>query len=145
MGWWFWDYWLRTILMKNIRQKQSSQFPCVHYIGKPWWGVAYVPRVTNLRALYAWVIGGKLPACCHWLDTGRVDGHCPIMFVLTHIHVTRDMSAAPCKSLQWAIYRSTSVLPTNHVIQMPHCLSGVVNHDYKMEFHGTSRANEMGN
>ena len=26
--------------------------------------------------------------------------------------------------------RSTTVLPINHVIQMPQCLSGFVNHDY---------------
>ena len=42
--------------MNNIIQKQYSQFPYVHDFGKPWWGVAYVPCVTNLRALYAWVI-----------------------------------------------------------------------------------------
>ena len=27
-------------------------------------------------------------------------------------------------------FRSTSVLPVNHVIQMPQCLSGFVNHDH---------------
>ena len=27
----------------------------MHDFGKPWWGVAYVPCMTNLRALYAWV------------------------------------------------------------------------------------------
>ena len=27
--------------------------------------------------------GGTWPACCHWPNTGRVDGRCPIMSVLT--------------------------------------------------------------
>ena len=27
--------------------------------------------------------GDMWPACCHWLNTGMVDGRCPIMFVLT--------------------------------------------------------------
>ena len=36
-----WLCWHKPIFMKNIWQKQYSQFPYVHDLGKPWWGVAY--------------------------------------------------------------------------------------------------------
>ena len=67
----WWLCWHRTILMKNIWQKQYSQFPPVHDLRKPWWGVAYVQCVINLQVLYAWVIRWHLwPICCHWLNIG---------------------------------------------------------------------------
>ena len=79
----WWLCWHRTILMKYFRQKQYPQFPPVHDFGKPWWGVAYVPCVTNLPALYAWVIRwhvtGMLSLAEHWHGRRAL----PIMFVLT--------------------------------------------------------------
>ena len=79
-----WLCWHRTILMKNIRQKQYSQFPPVHDFWKPRWGVAYVPCVTNLRAIYDWVIRWHVTGMLSLaVNTGPVGGRCPIMFVLT--------------------------------------------------------------
>ena len=79
-----WLCWHRTILMKNIRHKQYSQFPSVRDFGKRWWGVAYVPCGTNLRAHCVWVIRWHVTDMLSLAETGTVDGHCPIMFVLTH-------------------------------------------------------------
>ena len=79
----WWLCWHRTILIRNITQKQYSQFPPVHDFGKPWWGVAYVPCMTNLPALYAWVIRCHVTCMLSLPNTGRVDVHCPIMSVLT--------------------------------------------------------------
>ena len=66
--------------------------------------VASVPCVNNLWALHAWVIrwhvSGILSLAEHWHGTG-------------------------CSEQS----RLTSVLPINHVIQMPQCLSVYVNHD----------------
>ena len=80
----WWLCWHRTILLRNITQKQYSQFPPVHDFGKPWWGVAYVPCMTNLWALCAWVIRWHVTCMLSLAaNTGRVDARCPIMSVLT--------------------------------------------------------------
>ena len=42
----------------------------------------YLVWPIPVRFMLGWP-GGTWPACCHWLDTGTVDGRCPIMSVLT--------------------------------------------------------------
>ena len=127
-------WWLclhRKILIRNIRQKLYSQFPPVHDFRKPWWGVAYVPCITNLRALYAWAIWWHV-ACMlslaeHWQGRRALSNHVCAHSVISMWHVDSLQHLARACSEQ---FRSTSVLPINHVIQMPRCLSGFVNHDY---------------
>ena len=127
-------WWLclhKTILIRNIRQKLYSQFPPVHDFRKPWWGVAYVPCITNLRALYAWAIWWHV-ACMlslaeHWQGRRALSNHVCAHSVISMWHVDSLQHLARACSEQ---FRSTSVLPINHVIQMPQCLSGFVNHDY---------------
>ena len=45
------------------------------------WPMYHVWSISE-RFMLGWS-GGTWPACCHWLNTGKVDGRCPIMFVLT--------------------------------------------------------------
>ena len=88
---------------------------------KPWLGVAYVPCVTNLRALYAWVVRwqvtGMFSLAIHWL----VGGRCPIMYVLTQSYprdtwfvcnTLRELAVSNlgqilvCLSITWSRYRN---------------------------------------
>ena len=127
----WWLCWHRTILMKNIRRKQYSQFPPVHASGKPRSGVAYVPCVTNLRAIYAqviqWHVTGMLSLAEHWHGRRAVSNHFWADSVIAMWHVIFLQHLARACSEQ---FRSTAVLPINHVVQMPQCLPGFVNHDY---------------
>ena len=75
---------------------------------------------------------GDPVACCHWLNTGMVDGralsnHVSAPSVISMWHVLYLYHLARACSKQ---SRSTSILPIKHAIQMPQCLSGFVNHDY---------------
>ena len=60
----------------------------------------------------------------HWHGPQVLSNH--VWCSYSHIHVTRNLSAAPCESLQLG----QSVLPINHVIEIPRCLLGFVNHDF---------------
>ena len=103
----------------------------MHDFGKPWWGVAYVPCMTNLRALYAWAIlwhvTCMLSLAEHWQGRRALSNHVCAHSVIPMWHVVCLQHLARACSEQ---SRSTTVLPINHVIQMPQCLSGFVNHDY---------------
>ena len=127
----WWLCWHRTILIRNITQKTYSQFPPVHDVGKPWWGVAYVPCMTNLRALCAWVIRWHVTCMLslaeHWQGRRALSNHVCAHSVISMWHVVCLQHLARACSEQ---FRSTTVLPINHMIQMPQCLSGFVNHDY---------------
>ena len=139
----WWLCWHRTILIRNITQKQYSQFPPVHDFRKPWWGVAYVPCMTNLRALYAWVIRWHvtcmLSLAGHWQGRRALSNHVCAHSVISMWHVVCLQHLARASSEQ---SRSTTVLPINHVIRMPQCLSGFVNHDYWCDLN-TLRTKEM--
>ena len=127
----WWLCWHRTILIRNITQKPYSQFPPVHDFGKPWWGVAYVPCMTNLWALCAWVIRWHVTCMLslaeHWQGRRALSNHVCAHSVISMWHVVCLQHLVRACSVQ---SRSTTVLPINHVIQMPQCLSGFVNHDY---------------
>ena len=99
--------------------------------GKPSWGVTYVPCVTNLRALYAWVIRWQVIAmlslAAHWHGRRALSNHVCAHSAISMWHkMCLQHPARACNEQS----NSTSVLPMNHVIQMPQCLSGFVNHDY---------------
>ena len=123
----WWLCWHRTILIRNITQKQYSQFTPVHDFWKPWWGVAYVPCMTNLRALYAWHMTCMLSLAGHWQGRRALSNHVCAHSVISMWHVVCLQHLARASSEQ---SRSTTVLPINHVIQMPQCLPRFVNHDY---------------
>ena len=129
----WWLCWHRTILMKNIKQKQYSKFPPVHDFGKQRWGVAYVPCVTNLPAIYAWVIRwrmtGMLSLVEHWHGRRTLSNHVCAPSVISMWQVIFLQHLATACSEQ---SRSTAVLLINYVIQMPQCLLGFVNHDYRL-------------
>ena len=126
-----WLCWHITIWIRNITQKHYSQFPPVHDFRKPWWGVAYVPCMTNLRAIFAWVIQWHvtcmLSLAGHWQGRRALSNHVSAHSVISMWHVVCLQHLARVSNEQ---SRSTTVLPINHVIHMPQCLSGFVNHDY---------------
>ena len=103
----------------------------MHDFGKPWWGVAYVPCMTNLWALYAWVLRWHVTCMLslgeHWQGRQALSNHVCAHSVISVWHVVCLQHLARACSEQ---SRLTSVLPINHVIQMPQCISGFVNHDY---------------
>ena len=126
----WWLCWHRTILIRNITQKQYSQFPPVHDFGKPWWGVAYVPCMTKSPSTLC--LGNPVARDLHVVIGRTLAGSTravqSCLCSLSHVwHVVCLQHLARACSEQ---SRSTTVLPINHVIQMPQCLSGFVNHDY---------------
>ena len=63
----------------------------------------------------------------HWQVRRALSNHVCAHSVVSMWHVVCLQKLARACSEQ---SRSTSVLPFKHVIQMPQCLSGFVNHDY---------------
>ena len=113
----WWLCWHRTILIRNIRQKQYSQFPPVPDFRKPWWGVAYVTCMTNLQALYAWVIRwhvtGMLSLAEHWQGRRVLSNHVCTHSVISMWHVVcLQHLARACSeqsinlSITWSRYRN---------------------------------------
>ena len=120
----WWLCWHRTILIRNITQKQYSQFPPVHDFRKPRWGVACVPCMTNLRALYAWVIRWHvtcmLSLARHWQGRRALSNHVCAHSVISmwHVvclqHLARDLELAVsnlgqplfCLSITWSRCRN---------------------------------------
>ena len=134
----WWLCWHRTILIRNITQKTIfTVSTCAWFrdFGKPWWGVAYVLCMTNIRALYAWVIRWHVTCMLslaeHWQGRRALSNHVCAHPVISMWHVVCLQHLARAGSEQ---SRSTTVLPINHVIQMPQCLSGFVNHDYYIHY-----------
>ena len=86
--------------------------------------------MTNLRALCAWVIRWHVTCMLslaeHWQGRRALSNHVCAHSVITMWHVVCLQLARACSEQS----RSTTVLPINHEIQMPQCLSGFVNHDY---------------
>ena len=124
--WWLW--WHKTILIRYITQKRYSQSPPLHDFGKSWWGVAYVPCMTNLRAwVIRWHVTCMLTLAEHWQGRRALSNHVCTHSGISMWHVVCLQHLARACSEQ---SRSTTVLPINHVIQMPQSLSGFVNHDY---------------
>ena len=80
---------------------------------------------------YAWVIRwhvtGMLSLAEHWHGRRALSDHVYAHSVIALWHVIFLQHLARAGSEK---SRSTSVLPINHVTQMPQCLSGFVNHDY---------------
>ena len=87
--------------------------------------------MTNLRVLCAWVIWWHVTCMLslaeHWQGRRALSNHVCAHSVISMWHVVCLQHLSRACSEQ---SRSTTVLPINHVIQMPQCLSGFVNHDY---------------
>ena len=84
---------------------------------------------------FVWLIGRTsrqhvtcmLSLAGHWQDRRALSNHVCAHSVIPMWHVVCLQHLAKASSEQ---SRSTTVLPINHVIQIPQCLSGFVNHDY---------------
>ena len=74
-----------------------------------------------------WHVTCMLSLAGHWQDRRALSNHVCAHSVIPMWHVPCLQHLARASSEQ---SRSTTVLPTNHVIQIPQCLSGFVNHDY---------------
>ena len=134
MGWLFHgsvsieQFWWGIFNKYNIHNFQS-----IYDFAKAYWGVAYVPCMTNLWALYAWVfrwhVTGMLSLAEYWQGRRTLSNHVCAHSVISMLHVVcLQHLARACLEQS----RSTSVLPINHVIQMLQCQSGLVNHDFCM-------------
>ena len=134
MRWWFGGSVDIEQFCWRILEKQTifTVSTCA-WFRKPRWGVAYVPCVTNLRAIYPWVIRwhvtGILSLAEHWHGRRALSNNVCAHSVISMWHVIFQQHLARACGEQ---SRSTSVLPINHVIQIPQCLSGFVNHDYRV-------------
>ena len=76
-----------------------------------------------------WHVTCMLSLAGHWQDRRALSNHVCAHSVIPVWHVVCLQHLARASSEQ---SRSTTVLPINHVIQIPQCLSGFVNHDYCM-------------
>ena len=74
-----------------------------------------------------WHVTCMLSLAGHWQDRRALSNHVCAHSVIPMWHVVCLQHLARASSEQ---SRSTTVLPVNHVIQIPQCLSGFVNHDY---------------
>ena len=74
-----------------------------------------------------WHVTCMLSLAGHWKDRRALSNHVCAHSVIPMWHVVCLQHLARASSEQ---SRSTTVLPINHVIQIPQCLSGFVNHDY---------------
>ena len=77
------------------------------------WPMYHVWPISE-RFMLGWS-GGTRPACCHWLNTGKVDGSCLIMFVLVQSY--------PCDT--WFFYSTLRELAMSSVGQLLFCLSSM--------------------
>ena len=75
------------------------------------WPMYHVWPISE-RFMLEWS-GGTWPACCHWPNTGRVNRHCPIMFVLTQSY--------PCDA--WFVCSILRELAVSNLGQLLFCLS----------------------
>ena len=87
-----------------------------------------------------WHVTCMLSLAGHWQDRRALSNHVCAHSVIPMWHVVCLQHLAKASSEQ---SRSTTVLPINHVIQIPQCLSGFVNHDYWQHDHHT-RSNSTG-
>ena len=74
-----------------------------------------------------WHVTCMLSLAEHWQGRRALSNHVCAHSVIPMWHVVCLQHLARAGSEQ---SRSTTVLPINHVIQIPQCLSGFVNHDY---------------
>ena len=74
-----------------------------------------------------WHVTCMLSLARHWQDRRALSNHVCAHSVIPMWHLVCLQHLAKASSEQ---SRSTTVLPINHVIQIPQCLSGFVNHDY---------------
>ena len=114
MGWWYgssvgkeqfwWRIWdknnIHSFHLCMISENQDEAWPMYHV-----WPISE-------RFMLGW-FGGTWPACCHWLNTGTVDGCCPIMFVLTQSY--------PCDT--WYVCSTLRELAVSNLGQLLFCRS----------------------
>ena len=92
-----------------------------------------IPERFMLGVIW-WHVTCMLSLAGHWQDRRALSNHVCAHSVIPMWHVVCLQHLARASSEQ---SRSTTVLPINHVIQIPQCLSGFVNHDYLWAFNLT--------
>ena len=114
MGWWFYgsvgieQFWWGISDKNNIH---SFHLCMISGNRNEAWPMYHVWPMSK-RFMLEWS-GGTWPVCCHWPNTGRVDGRCPIMFVLTQSY--------PCDA--WFVCSTLRELAVNNLGQLQFCLS----------------------
>ena len=97
-----------------------------------------IPERFMLGVIW-WHVTCMLSLAGHWQGRRALSNHVCAHSVIPMWHVVCLQHLARASSEQ---SRSTTVLPINHVIQIPQCLSGFVNHDYSnitwMEYGNTT-------
>ena len=88
-----------------------------------------IPERFMLGVIW-WHVTCMLSLAGHWQGRRTLSNHVCAHSVIPMWHVVCLQHLARASSEQ---SRSTTVLPVNHVIQIPQCLSGFVNHDYYTE------------
>ena len=92
-----------------------------------------IPERFMLGVIW-WHVTCMLSLAGHWQDRRALSNHVCAHSVIPMWHVVCLQHLARASSEQ---SRSTTVLPINHVIQIPQCLSGFVNHDYCLNMNVT--------
>ena len=117
----------------------------MHDFGKPWWGVAYVPCMTNLRARYAWAIRWHVTCMLslaeHWQGRRVLSNHvcahsvihvyqCGAWFVcstLREVAVSNLGQLLFCLSITWSrcrnAYRDLWIMTVLYTLYMLHTCS----------------------
>ena len=89
------------------------------------WPMYHVWPISE-RFMLGWS-GDMLSLAEHWHGRRALSNHVSAPSVISMWHVLYLYHLARACSKQ---SKSTPILPINHLIQMPQCLSGFVNHDY---------------
>ena len=114
MGWWFGgsvrteQFWWRISDKNDIYSYHQCTISGDHDEA---WPMYHVWPISE-RFMLEWS-GGTWLTCCHWLNTGKVDGRCPIMFVLTQSY--------PCDT--WLFCSTLLVRAVSNLGQPLFCLS----------------------
>ena len=113
VGWCFGGSVCTEQFLWRILDKKNHGFYICKLLGKrdEAWPMYHVWPISK-RFMHGWS-GGKLRACFHWLNTGMVDGRCPIMFVLTQSY--------PCAT--WFVCSTLRELAVGNLGQLLFCLS----------------------
>ena len=114
MGWWFdgsvsiEQFWWGILIKSNIKSFHLCMILGNRDEVRPMYHVWPISECFML----GWS-GGTWPACCHWLNTGKVNRRCPIMFVLTQSY--------PCD--MWFVCSTLQKLAVSNLGQPLFCLS----------------------
>ena len=114
MGWWFdgsvstGQFWWWILDKNNIHSFHLCMISGNRDGARPMYHVWPISE----HLMHGWS-SGTWPACCHWLNSGKVDGPCPMMFVLTESY--------PCDT--WFVCSTLRELAVSNLCHLLFCLS----------------------